>query len=78
MSVLCNFKPTFEAINTNNAKKMAALIDEDENLLWDRFNIQAVPAMIAFEKGKIISRKDAKKHVGLTKIDMESIIKELV
>ncbi len=57
---------------------MAALIDEDENLLWDRFNIQAVPAMIAFEKGKIISRKDAKKHVGLTKIDMESIIKELV
>jgi len=33
--------------------------------------------MIAFEKGKIISRQDAKKHVGLTKGDMESIIKEL-
>jgi thioredoxin-like negative regulator of GroEL len=73
-----NFKPTFEVINTNNAKKVAALIDEDENPLWDRFDIQAVPTMIAFEKGKIISRKDAKKHVGLTKIDMESIIKELV
>jgi len=72
-----NFKPTFEAANTNNAKKMAALVDEDENPLWDRFNIQAVPTMIAFEKGKIISRQDAKKHVGLTKGDMESIIKEL-
>jgi thioredoxin 1 len=73
-----NFKPIFEAINSNNVKKMAALVDEDENPLWDRFNIQAVPSMIAFEKGKIISRRDAKKHVGLTKGDMESIIKELV
>jgi len=72
-----NFKPTFEASNTNNAKKMAALVDEDENPLWDRFNIQAVPTMIVFEKGKIISRRDAKKHVGLTKGDMDSIIKEL-
>jgi thioredoxin 1 len=75
-----NFKPTFEAINTNNTnntKKMCALIDEDENPLWEKFNIQAVPAMIVFEKGKVISRRDAKKHIGLTKVDMESIIKEL-
>ena len=72
-----NFKPTFEASNINNVKKMSALVDEDENPLWDRFDIQAVPTMIAFEKGKIISRLDAKKHVGLTKGDMESIIKEL-
>ncbi len=73
-----NFKPSFEDINVNNIKKICALVDEDENPLWDRFNIQAVPTMIAFEKGKIISRKDAKKHVGLTKTDLESIIKELV
>lgn len=72
-----NFKPTFEASNINNAKKMEALVDEDENPLWDRFNIQAVPTMIVFEKGRIISRRDAKKHVGLTKGDMESIVKEL-
>ena len=72
-----NFKPTFEVADINNAKKMEALVDEDENPLWDRFNIQAVPTMIVFEKGKIISRRDAKKHVGLTKGDMESIIKEL-
>ena len=73
-----NFKPIFEATNTNDAKKIAAIVDEDENPLWDRFNIQAVPTMIAFEKGNIITRRDAKKHVGLTKDDMESITKELV
>lgn len=72
-----NFKPLFESTNANNAKKIGALIDEDENPLWDKFNIQAVPTMIVFEKGKIIDRKDAKKHVGLTKADMESIMTEL-
>ncbi len=34
--------------------------------------------MIAFEKGKIITRRDAKKQIGLTKGDMESMVKELV
>jgi len=72
-----NFKPTFESAKIDNVRKIAALVDEDENPLWDRFNIQAVPTMIAFEKGKIVTRKDAKKHIGLTKSDMESMIKEL-
>lgn len=72
-----NFKPTFEEINSDKVHKKAALVNEDENPLWDRFNIQAVPTMIVFENGKIITRRDAKKHVGLTRIDMESIVKEL-
>ncbi|HEU5221429.1 MAG TPA: thioredoxin family protein, partial [Candidatus Nitrosotalea sp.] len=59
------------------ANKVGSIIDEDENPLWDRFNIQAVPTMIVFQNGKIISRRDAKKHVGLTKSDMDSIVKEL-
>ena len=71
-----NFKPIFETTNTN-VKKMATLVDEDKNPLWDRFDIQSVPTMIAFEKGKIISRRDAKKHLGLTKSDMQSIVNEL-
>jgi thioredoxin 1 len=72
-----NFKPTFESAKINTANKMGSIIDEDENPLWDMFNIQAVPTMIAFQNGKIISRRDAKKHVGLTKSDMDSIIAEL-
>ena len=72
-----NFKPTFEAAKIDNANKVGSIIDEDENPLWDRFNIHAVPTMIIFQSGKIISRKDAKKHVGLTKSDMDSVVIEL-
>ena len=72
-----NFKPTFESTKIEAANKIGSIIDEDENPLWDRFNIQAVPTMIVFQNGKIISRRDAKKHVGLTKSDMDSIVKEL-
>ena len=70
-----NFKPTFESAKIDN--KIGSIIDEDENPLWDQFNIQAVPTIIAFQGGKIISRRDAKKHIGLTKSDMDSIVKEL-
>lgn len=73
-----NFKPTFESSKTGSIDKIGTLIDEDENPLWDRFNIQAVPTMIAFENGKMIARRDAKKHIGLTKSDMDSLVKELV
>ena len=72
-----NFKPTFEAAKIETANKIGSIIDEDENPLWDRFNIQAVPTMIVFQNGKIVSRRDAKKHVGLTKSDMDSIVREL-
>ena len=72
-----NFKPVFEEINSNQVQKRGTLVNEDENPLWDRFNIQMVPTMIAFQDGKIITRRDAKRNVGLTRADMESIIKEL-
>ncbi|HSB83791.1 MAG TPA: thioredoxin family protein [Nitrosarchaeum sp.] len=72
-----NFKPTFEEISSGVIEKKAALVDEDENPLWDRFNILAVPTMIAFEDGKVLARRDAKKGIGLTRKDMESIVKEL-
>ena len=72
-----NFKPTFESAKIETANKIGSIIDEDENPLWDRFNIQAEPTMIVFQDGKIISRRDARKHVGLTKSDMDSVVKEL-
>lgn len=72
-----NFKPTFEEINSDKIQKKAALVNEDENPLWDRFEIQMVPTMIAFQNGKILTRRDANRGIGLTRKDMESIVKEL-
>jgi thioredoxin 1 len=72
-----NFKPTFEEIKSDKIQKKTTLLNEDENLLWERFNIEMVPTMIAFENGKILARRDAKRGIGLTRKDMESIVKEL-
>src|SRR3990172_10023051 len=72
-----NFKPIFEETESSNLQKKAALVNEDENPLWDRFNIQAIPTMIAFQNRKILTSRDAKKGIGLTRADMESIIKDL-
>ena len=72
-----SFKLTFEEINSDGIQKKAVLVDEDENPLWDRFDIQAVPTMIAFQNGNILARRDTKKGIGLTGKNMESMFKEL-
>ena len=74
------FKPVFETSANSVAKSQQKFfesnIDDDNNPLWERFSIEAVPTLIAFEKGKIISRRDAKMGIGLVKSDLDSILKE--
>ena len=77
------FKPVFEsAITTksvsNGYKFYESKVNDDDNPLWDRFSISAVPTLIAFDKGKIISRRDAKMGVGLNESDLDSISKEIL
>jgi len=54
------------------------LINDDDNPLWDRFSISAVPTLIAFDKGKIISRRDTKMGVGLNESDLNSLFSEII
>jgi thiol-disulfide isomerase/thioredoxin len=77
-------KPVFEsAITTktssNGYKFYESQINDDDNNnpLWDRFSISAVPTLLAFDKGKIISR-DSKTGVGLNESDLDSILKEVI
>ncbi len=76
------FKSIFEASAnspTNSKQKFyESNIDHDDNPLWERFSIDAVPTVIVFEKGKIISRRDAKRGIGLVKSDLDSILKDLI
>jgi thiol:disulfide interchange protein len=79
------FKPVFEyAITTkstsngyNGYKFYESKVNDDDNPLWDRFSISAVPTLIAFDKGKIISRRDTKMGVGLNESDLDSMLKEV-
>jgi thioredoxin 1 len=76
------FKPIFESsansIADSQQKFYESNIDNDDNPLWERFSIDAVPTIIAFKKGKIISRRDAKMGIGLVKSDMDSILNDLI
>jgi thioredoxin 1 len=81
------FKPFFEQQylemkQKSSLKLYACKLNEDENPLWDKFFVRAVPTLIAFYNGQengnqIIARRDAKMGIGLTKNDLESIIEEV-
>lgn len=74
------FKPIFEermkSIKSNFLVG-GVKINEDENPLWDKYNIKAVPTLIAFSGDSIKSRRDAKMGVGLTISDLNSILTDL-
>ena len=70
------FKPVFESVNSKY-KKILLKLNEDENPMWDKFAISAVPTVIAFEGNKIVARKDAKMGIGLEKSDIDSLLQEL-
>ena len=74
------FKLTFESFANTSDKKIkfyAHMINDDDDPLWDRFSINTVPTLIAFDKSNIISRRDAKIGQGLSKSDIDSILKEI-
>jgi thioredoxin 1 len=76
------FKPIFESATItksgdNGYKFYESKVNDDENPLWDRFSINAVPTLLAFDKGKIVSRRDAKMGVGLSGSDLDSLLKEI-
>jgi thioredoxin 1 len=74
------FKRTFESF-ANSDKKIkfySHMINDDDDPLWDRFSINTVPTLIAFDGDEIISRRDSKMGVGLNKTDIDSILIELV
>lgn len=72
------FKPLFEAYEGKIQYKLAgAKVNDDDNPLWEMFKIESIPTMVAFNAGEIVTRRDAKRGVGLTMEDMASMVKEL-
>lgn len=75
------FRPIFESAtkskSTTSLKMYGAKLNDDDNPLWERFSINAVPTIIAFDKGNIISRRDAKMGAGLNDSDLDSILEEV-
>ena len=74
------FIPIFEeALKKTDTKILAGgvKLNDDDNPLWDKYNINAVPTLIAFSNNSIKSRRDAKMGIGLTKSDLSSILSDI-
>ncbi|MCW4005626.1 MAG: thioredoxin family protein [Candidatus Bathyarchaeota archaeon] len=64
-----NFLPVFEeyAKTSSPAVYMRVKLDEDENPLWERYSLDAVPSVLLFENGEVKRRLDCQRGIGLTK-----------
>ncbi len=71
------FKPIFDSYEGKTGAALAeAVVNEDEDPLWDRYNITVVPTIVAFQNGKEVARKSGKPAMGLSKDDMEALLKQ--
>jgi thioredoxin 1 len=79
------FKPIFESLPSlipreseikTEYRTYGAKVNDDDNPLWEKFSINSIPTLIAFEEGRIVARRDAKMGIGLTKSDLDSIMRE--
>ena len=61
------FVPVFnEQITTSKFESVIhVVIDDNDNPLWDVYNISAVPTIIYFEEGKVCNRLDGRLGKGL-------------
>ena len=68
-----NFVPTFDKKITNFSvgNVIHVLLDDYDNQLWDDYDIEAVPTVIYFEKGKVSNRLDGRFGKGLKENQLE-------
>jgi len=72
------FRPIFEKYSQNSKNEYAlADITDDDNPLWNNYNVTEVPTVIAFKEGKEIARRNAIPGVGLNEIDMQGLLNEI-
>ena len=72
------FKPVFDSYEGKVKVRMAeAVINDDENPMWDEFNVMVVPSLVAFRSGKEIARRNGKPARGLSQEDLDSILEEI-
>ena len=70
------FAPEFRRIVSehNDVREVEALMEFDDNPLWERFAIDVVPTVLFFEDGMLSSRLDGRISVGLTPTDLSEAL----
>jgi thioredoxin 1 len=78
----CPFCRNFLAIFNEQAKKhkttfIKVKVDEDENPMWETYELEAVPSAVFFENGKVKKRLDCVLGRGLSQEQFTDWLKPL-
>lgn len=66
-----SFRPVFEEATAGEPyERIEAVLDEDENPLWNELAVDIVPTVLFYEDGKIVRRLDGRPGVGLRRADL--------
>lgn len=72
------FKPSFEYLASSSNGDFGEIdISDEESEYWDKYDINIVPTLIAFSRGKVTARRDGKPHVGLSESDLKGLLEEI-
>jgi thiol-disulfide isomerase/thioredoxin len=69
-----SFLPEFVRQTQAKPGVVEAVIDDEDNSLWEKYSIEIVPTVLFFEKGKVVRRLDGKPYVGLTAGDLAAAL----
>ena len=67
-----DFLPLFDrhAATFADFEPLCVALDNDDDPLWEKYGIDVVPTVIAFESGRIAHRLDGRRYVGLSEDDL--------
>ena len=75
-----NIVPAFDKkmANASLGSIIHVLLDDYDSSLWDDYDVEAVPTVIFFEKGKVSKRLDGKSGLGLSEKKLNIWLDELI
>lgn len=71
------FKPVFDSVAADQGawEPLEVLLEEDENPLWNRFEIEVVPTVLFFREGQVVKRLDGRPGVGLREPELRAALR---
>lgn len=71
------FIPEFDNAKPTGFELAKVDLSDWDNPLWEQYNVDVVPTLIAFKNGEVIARKDGVLGGGLQRKDLEEFLKQL-
>ena len=73
------FKPSFDAHAAKSPGRFAVVhLDEEDNPLWERYDVRVVPSLAFFQDGVIAARKDGRLMRGLSESELQAFLGQVV